>query len=231
MIGDTAPVLAMDRARPSVSQVEALKWTGVVLMVIEHFHFYVLGTMPALVFLLGRLVFPLFVLAFAIALARSPWSKVRGVILRLACWACVAQAAYLIVSPEPRLNVLFSFLMASASVYAIACAGSFWRIALTLVPVLILGPFTEFGLWGVAFAFSVLWLARADWSSYPGWALVVLTFCGLAVPNGTQFALLAAPVAALILLFRFEVPRVPHLFYWLYAGQFVAYAVLQKVLA
>lgn len=217
--------------RVESGHLEAVKWLAVLLMLQEHAFRYALDAVPVWSYLLGRLVFPLFVFAFAYGLAAAPWAKIRSILVRMFAWAAVAQLACLLVElPEPRLNVLFTFAFGLLAVHAIACGGSFWRSAALLGPVLLLGQACEFGLIGVGFVFSVVWLSRAEWRSRPGWLLAGFFLLALAIPNGSSFALLAVPVLWLLIRADYRMPRIRGAFYWLYAGQFPVFAAIRAVL-
>lgn len=212
--------------------IEAIKWLGVALMLLEHWFRFVVGALPDAVYYLGRLVFPLFVFALALALRAASWPTVRRVLLRLFVFATVAQAARLLLAAPPAdLNVIFTFGLGVLVVHALACAPRVWAVLLVLGATALVAPFCEFGLIGVAFVASCVMLARTRRPSLPQYIFAGVAFVGLAVPNQSYFALVAAPVAIAIYYTGLHVPRIRGFFYWLYAGQWPVLAVASRVLS
>lgn len=100
--------------------IKSLKWLALGIMFVEHWMRYVVGDTPEWIFRTGRVVFPLFVFALALALRSQSCSKLLKVIVRMFAWAIVAQATLQLVdAPEGQLNVLFTF----AGAIALARAG------------------------------------------------------------------------------------------------------------
>jgi len=75
----------------SSGNIEAVKWLGVVAMLIEHIHTVLFGVRGGWPVEVGRLAFPLFAFAFALSIAERASVRSFRACYRLAGWACLAQ--------------------------------------------------------------------------------------------------------------------------------------------
>lgn len=216
-----ASTIGDDTSRLLLSQrvIEPCKWLGLVLMVAEHASWYVWHVMPAPVFMLGRMVFPLFGLALALGCVGKTRAELLGVVGRLAGWGVVAAAAGLLVRDPMPLNVLFTFAL-GIMLYSVLSSVNRGRRVVALLLVLA-GFAVEFSVWGVIAVASLMLWAR-DQSR---WGYLALAFGCFCAANGNVFAAFALPVAYAVELGQLELPRVRRLFYWTYAGQWPVFAV------
>lgn len=222
---------ASPRETRSVSGgVEAAKWLAFALMLLDHVTIFVTDERPAWAYLLGRLVFPLFVMSLGYGLQRSGAFSFAGVTNRLLMWAVIAQVPFSFVVGEPVLNVLFT-LWGGVFVYE-AVTFRNWNVArgfLACALVLCAG-FMEFGVVGVVLTTCCVAAYRAEgtprrlwWGGF--WVCVTL----LHAINGVPVAMLG-PLVFVACLKWIDLPRVRHAFYWLYPAQWVLVAALRAVL-
>lgn len=214
---------------PWISQrsIEPLKWLGLALMLIEHVCRYVLDVFPPVVYVLGRMVFPLFAIALAVGLRDSDVVQRRNVALRLLVWGLpTAGIIYLVRDPVP-LNILFTFAFG-------VTLHSVWRgvgraRVLVAVVMLLLGFVVEYGPAGVAavalFCAAVREESRTELALH--FAVGILAVC---IANASWVPLLAPLVVAAVVTSGVEIPRVRRLFYWSYVGQWPVFAVLRGLL-
>lgn len=207
--------------------IESAKWVGLALMLLHHWHFFVLGVLPLWVGTLGTFVFPLFSVAFAFALAHSDADHLRDVSLRLVLAFLVAFALQLLVRDALPVNVLLTF---AASLFAFSAyvAGRF--VVVSFLVACVVGFFAEYSFVGVVFQYALL-VAVRDRS-------VVAALVGVAMlfPQGffqyLNFWGLASPLLALLLWrFPFPVPRVRGLFLVVYCVQWPFFWFAGRLLA
>src|SRR5690606_26366846 len=91
--------------------IEPMKWLGLILMLVEHASFYVFDVMTWPVYLVGRLVFPLFALALGLGIADKTLAQRFEVFRRLVLWGAIAAGCGLAVRDPFPLNVLFTFAL------------------------------------------------------------------------------------------------------------------------
>lgn len=208
---------------------EAAKWLGFALMLADHVNTFFLDRKFVLVYLLGRLVFPLFALALADGLARGGEYRARGVARRLVLWGFIAQVPWAWVAADQgaMLNVLFSLLCGLVAYLAVFGTGRVWVRVLVGIAAVSASVLCEYGIAGCVLVFGACWFRESDsWSS----RAALLAGLLLLYPfNGTWFALAALPVF-LLLRYVGELPRARHWFYGLYAGHFVVIAFLRAAL-
>lgn len=200
---------------------EATKWVAFALMIADHINGVIFDHASPTVYLLGRLVFPLFALALAEGLAAGGHLRAHGALKRLLVWALVAQVPWSMFDQVDILNVLFS-LAAGLAVYL----GIFANLP-SLRRVLYIGVgacgslLCEYTLPGLVMVVGALWYRESDtWKSRSVFALgLVLLFAS----NGTWFQLLAWP-AFLGLRYVGNLPRIRHLFYYAYPAQWLVLA-------
>jgi hypothetical protein len=211
--------------------IESLKWLALIVMLGEHWMRYVVGELPPWVYACGRVVFPLFVLSFALGLRAAPSPKLRAVLVRMLAWAVIAQATLQFVDgPERQLNVLFSFALGLAAAWGFEQARSPFLLALGLTGIAVAAIWCEFGPVGVALTAATIALARADDTPAAGWVIVAGLLAALVVPNGNYWALAAVPVAWVVWRFGIRVPRIRGAFYWAYALQFPVLAAAKRLI-
>lgn len=209
-----------------VAGLESIKWLAFALMLIDHLARYAVEGLGPLPWLLGRLVFPLFAIALGVGVSRR--RDLGDLVFRLAVWGVVAQGAMLFAAPATRsLNVLFTFAAGVVFAQGLICRRLPWLVG--AVPALLISCASEYGPLGAAMVATAIWAARAHLDGARHWpsTLALVLAVGLLTPiNGNPFALLALPVAWVLLRWPVELPRVRRLFYVGYAVQWAAVGAL-----
>lgn len=209
------------------ADLELLKLVGAALMVYEHVWRYVVGSFPAHVQLLGRIVFPAFVLALALGMRFARQETVLGTCRRMALWGVVAGIGSMVVRDTPS-NVLFTFALGTLLHAALF---GFLRVRWIAIALCILLSFgCEGGPWWVMAVAAALTCARTNRAALRAvsGALAVLGIC--VGQYYVQAAAFGVAAALLLLLVPTAVPRVRRAFYWVYAGQWPLIAALRWVL-
>lgn len=209
---------------------EAIKWTALVLMLIEHAFFFVFTEMPAVVMLMGRSVFPLFAMALAVGVSgMDPANRAaRGALLvRMLSWAIVAAAAGSLVREGWPANVLFTLALGLLLYHVVGLAH--WTRYVHVSAVLMLGFAVEYGPFGVAAVALICAWGRAQ-GSPRGISKLLSGVALICFANGNAFAFFAPLIAWAIDRGDINIPRVPRFFYWAYAGQWPVFAVLRAAL-
>lgn len=211
--------------------VEAVKWLAFVLMVLDHATIFLTDERPGWAYLLGRLVFPLFVMALGHGLSKAGRLAFDASAGRLLVWACVAQVPFAMLIPGVVLNVLFTF-WAGVTLYALVAFRQFSALRVLLALGAILATHAvEFGPIGVALVVTAIGHARAEdvverrvWLGGFWGALTLLH-----AVNGVPVAMLA-PLVYWAVVKWVEVPRWRHGFYYLYPAQFAAIVAARAAL-
>lgn len=208
----------------SSGNIEALKWLGVVAMVIEHVSTVLLRHDGGWPFQIGRVAFPLFGLAFALAVSERPSLRSYRAAFRLLPFALVAQVGSFFARDSSTLNVLFLFVAAAAWI----AAGDESPRERVVVRVLALGVafFSEFWWPGLAFIVGMVWALRAGGAR----AGVVVAWCGLlvcALLDHTPMAFFFVVVAVGVCVLDVRVRRVPWVFACIYAMQFPLFLLVR----
>lgn len=223
---------ALTAGRPLVraQSLEAIKWTALVLMLVEHVFYFVLERMPVSVMLVGRSVFPLFAMALAVGVSgipaadREAWGRL---LVRLLAWGIVAAAAGSLVRDALPANVLFT--LALGLFVDIAWRSGHWSRWFSVGAALLLGFAVEYGPCGVAAVALLCGWAR-DQGSRGGLVQLGLAIGLICVANGNIFAVFAPLIAWALDRGELAIPRVPRFFYWAYAGQWPVFALLRGLL-
>lgn len=212
-VGNRASAFALD-----ASGVEAIKWLAFALMVADHLARYALPSLGPVPWLLGRLVFPLFAIAFGAVAVSAIRAKDSRPLLRLVIWGAVAQVPMAMAVPELRaLNVLFTFACGLLIARSFVSGASIWRRVLGFALAVLASCACEYGPVGALLVASCLWwgATRSNWAV----SAVIVAVALLTPINATAFGLLAVPVAWAFLRWPIEVPRIPRLFYYGYVAQ------------
>ncbi|NVK41088.1 MAG: conjugal transfer protein TraX [Oceanospirillaceae bacterium] len=208
---------------------ETLKWLALILMTGDHINRYLFdGTLP-LLFELGRLALPVFVVVLAYNLSR-PGAFERGAyertMKRLAIAGVVASVPFIALNTALDtgwlpLNVLFSLLVLTATLYLIERG----ELAAAGVVFLIGGNLVEYRWFGLALGVATWCYCRQP--SLPT-AAVALTACaGLWLINGNGWALAAVPLILGATRVRLPLPRLRWIFYAYYPVHLTAIGVFQ----
>lgn len=199
----------------SSGNIEAVKWAGALLMVLDHVNTYLLGGGVSLLYVLGRLVFPMFALALGAALAERDEDAMRRALKRTVSWACIAQPATMLVREHALLNVLF---LLAGGLLLVGLIERRSRKLIAVAPLALLAStWAEFGPAGLLMVVGVVW-----WSRHRRPVAAIGAVGGVAMlqtVNGTHAALLAFPALWAIVRCDFVVPRVRNAFQWVYVAQ------------
>lgn len=159
--------------------VEALKYTGFLLMILDHLNRYLFSGASPWMDQAGRAAFPIFAMVLGYGLRRANAEKAVRQAVWLLAFAVVAHVAAMpLVAAEVRgdaLNVLFTLGAGCLLVAAEACGGLRRWVCVSLA--LPMAWFAEFGLIG---AFLV-WSARRGLTWQTWVLLALLSFLQLSV--------------------------------------------------
>jgi len=212
-----------------VRVVESIKWVALGLMLLDHVDHYLFGRQFPVVYLLGRLVLPLFTVALAVGLAHADRGAGLRVLQRLVTWGFIAQLGVWLLRDEVvPLNVLVTIALGVWVALAFERGVSWWRRVGVLAASLLVGVLAEFGPFGVAWVAIAVTALRVQ--SVERWVVVALASVMLAVPNGTVFGTWGVLLAVVLGRVCVEVPRVRHVFYAVYALQFPVLWMLREVM-
>jgi hypothetical protein len=198
----------------SSGSVEALKWLGLALMVVDHTNKYLYHGHVRWMFDAGRVVMPIFGIVLAWNLARGDEATAWRAVRRMLIFAGLASPAFMGMQQGRwwPLNILFT-LATSAAVIALLQRGR-----KGLVPALALaapaGVLVEF--WWPAIGATV---AAWYWWRAPSWrpALAWMLSMALLVPiNGNAWAFTALPIVLIASRLDLVVPRLRWVFYAAY---------------
>lgn len=199
--------------------IEAMKWTALVLMVLDHVNKYLLhDTVPSL-FAIGRAAMPLFGFVLAYNLAR-PASLANGVYrrvaVRLALGGAVASLPFIGLGGLGwgwwPLNIMATFLVATGTIYCID-RGGYWRLIAVCI-FLVGGACVEF--WWPAIALVVAAWSYARSPTWPALGIWIVSTTALYFINGNLWALIALVLIFIAPLVRLNVPRMRSFFYVFY---------------
>jgi len=213
----------MKPLRLSDGTVEALKWLGLILMTGDHVNKYLFNSTLPVLFEAGRLCLPIFVFVLAYNLAR-PDALAHGVYVRtmerLAIFGIFASVPFIALNfghlhgwPFGPLNVLFSLLVITTTVYMVEKGGIFNR-AVAFGVFLLGGWLVEY--WWLAVA---LGLAFWIYCKQPSWitaAFVLLSCTSLWFINKNLWAMAALPLIMIATYIDISVPRLRWIFYFYY---------------
>ena len=165
----------------SDGSLETLKWLALTLMTLDHVNKYLLNDSVPALFDAGRIAMPLFAIVLACNLAR-PGAKQSGaywrVMKRLALAGAAATVPFVALGGLGwgwwPLNIMVTFLLATAAMHLIERAGAVNRVA-AFGLLLIGGFFVEF--WWAALA---ILMATWSYSNTPNWSALLLGLAGLA---------------------------------------------------
>ncbi|MGQ3054517.1 MAG: TraX family protein [Roseateles sp.] len=199
---------------------EALKWSALVLMTGDHVNKYLLGDRVHLLFILGRLVMPIFAFVLAYNLARPgvlEAGAARRTAVRLLAVGVLSTPAFLALNTLLAgwwpLNIMFMLLVAVLAI-ALLHRGGAIGIAGAAFVAAIGGSSVEF--WWPAVLLCVgFWLyARRPGAS--ALVLIVASCAALWVINRNHWALAALPLVLLADKVTLRVPRIRWAFYAFY---------------
>jgi hypothetical protein len=215
---------------------EALKWMGLASMTIDHVNKYLLhGSVPAL-FAIGRLALPIFAFVLSYNLARpSTLANARVVfpriLKRLVAGALLASPPFMALGGLAGgwwpLNILATFAVAVAAMYAVHCGGLWGRATATGL-VIIGGGLVEYWWPAVAMCLAAWYYCRRPGQrALSAWVLATLAlsldgwaFGALPLVNASMWALAAFPLMLGAARVDVRIPRLKWVFYAYYPMHF-----------
>lgn len=199
----------------SSGSIEALKWSGMLFMTIDHANRIFFNQQFYQAYCAGRLAMPLFAFVFAYNLARvEPISleMYNKTLMRLIFFGVLATPAYIAMNHIQRwfpLNILFAFLIVLSMLY-LYDKGK-WSLSICIF--LIGGIFVEYS-WSVLLLCASFWL----FSKKPSVIAILPGLAGyslLYILNDNNWGLAALPIIFLATQVDLKIPRW-HYFFWIY---------------
>lgn len=173
---------------------EALKWLALVLMVLDHINKFLLNETLPYIFEAARICMPIFGFVLAYNLAR-PEALEKGVHIRvmrhLALYGALATPFFMMMVGPLPLNIMFTLLVATATIH-MAERGGFWWTCAALLLFVTGGALVEF--WWPAVAFIVASWRYCKSPSWTALSLIILALVMTYLVNGNYWALLALPL-------------------------------------
>lgn len=207
---------------------EALKWIGLVLMLLDHVNKVLFHEASATVYALGRMVMPLFAFVLMYKLA-SPGTLAAGVHMRvmkrLGVFALLASPAFVLLVGWWPLNILATLLVATLMVWLFE-TGGIARGALAVATFVLGGAWVEFWWPGLLCCLGAWAYCRR-----PGAARLmmwVLATASLVFINGNFAALAALPLIWGATLVDLPLRRRRWLYYAFYPVHLSALALLHR---
>lgn len=216
----------------SSGSIEALKWLGLFLMVIDHVNKFIFAGHYVWMFAAGRVVMPIFGFVLAYNFCR-PDALQRGTFKRtskrLFLYGCVATVPYVAIGGSNEygwpLNILFTLLVSTLVIWMLELRNP--KLMVVILPVFSLGSlFPEYWHLGTAAVIASWYFCK-----HPGIRSLLIWFVSLLtlyVINGNFYALLAIPIIYAAAIFKFTIPRNPRLFYIAYPAHLAAIWAFQR---
>jgi hypothetical protein len=204
----------------SAGALEALKWIGVGLMVVDHINAYVYAWKYPALYAAGRVAFPVFAFVLAYNLARPGNERaVDRAFMRLMLFGVAAQffSMSLRRGVEPdgawwQLNVLLTFGLAAVLIQMTRGPARWYTWAFAAFATALAGAFVEFHWPGLIYVVAAYhYCARRTPASCGVW---LASTAALTLENGNAWALASIP---LLFWFRGISPAVPRLKWTFYA--------------
>ena len=198
---------------------EALKWCGLLLMVLDHLNKYLMAHAWPWAFDLGRLSMPLFgiVLAYNLARPQLGTDTHLRIMKRLGIYGLLAMPFFIaiggVVTGWWPLNILFTLLVATATAWLADRPGVTSGVAAVCV-FLIGGAIVEFWWPAVLFILAARMYFRSGRAA--SLVLCAVALAALYPINGNGWALGALPLPLLAPRVRIELPRLQGFFYGFY---------------
>jgi TraX protein len=200
--------------------VEALKWLGLFLMVVDHANKYLANAGFGWAFHAGRICLPLFCFVLAYNLTRVgvlESGSFKRVMNRTAIVGGIATPIFIALGGLPfgwlPLNIFFTFCVATLMLLFVARRG---RVNMTCAVLIFLvgGLFVEY--WWFALALVLACWAFCNKPGAGSFMLVIFATAGLYAINRNFWAFAALPIIALAPFVSMPVPRMRNIFYIFY---------------
>lgn len=207
---------AVAGVRVSSGAIEALKWIALACMVVDHVNAALYGRELGLVAdVIGRVAMPLFAGVFGYNLAR-PGLDIARVLRRLVGFGLLAlpvHAALFGWLGLWPLNILLTFALAAWIILELQ-AGRTWLAFGAFVAG---GFLVEYWWPGIALVLAVWAMSRSQRPTPADLLAVGLSLVALCVlVNHNAYALLAVPIAFVVVQLAPQVPRLRWWFWWFY---------------
>ena len=191
-------------------------------MLLDHLYYFLHIEELNYLYPLGRLTMPLFAFAFAYGLATQKDTQPKLPILkRLLVFGLISSMPYVglrvVMSGWWPLNIMFTLLL-STLIISILTSSIKSRLLISITLFIIGGAFVEYCWAGVALTLSFWWFVRR-----PNSLSILLIFVSMILLNNfnnSYWSTLALPVIYIASKINFPLPRIKHLFYYLYPIQF-----------
>lgn len=200
--------------------IEALKWLGLILMVIDHTNKYLANASFKWAFDAGRICLPLFCFVLAYNLTRVGVlddGGFRRVTTRTALVGVIATPIFIGLGGLPfgwlPLNILFTLCVATLMLWFVARRG---RVNMTIAVLVFLvgGFFVEY--WWFALALVLACWAFCNQPGTGSFVLVIIATAALYAVNRNLWAFAALPIIALAPFVEIPMPRMRNMFYLIY---------------
>ncbi|TCV82726.1 TraX family protein [Sulfurirhabdus autotrophica] len=222
----------LPRLAVSSGTLEALKWMGLVLMTLDHINKHLFDAKLPGVFEAGRICMPIFGFVLAYNLAR-PGAMLRGTHLhamkRLAIFGTIATPFIAglggLVSGWWPLNIMFTLLVATGTIYLIEKGGIAHLVAAALLS-FFGGMFVEFWWNALTFCLAAWWYCKT-----PNWSALLMGLVATAslfFINGNFWAFAALPFIFMAPHFKLNVPRIRYVFYIYYPAHLAILFLIKK---
>lgn len=208
----------MPKVRICNTSIELLKWSGLILMTLDHINTFILNHCYPFLFEMGRLVMPIFTFVLAYNLAR-PVSKKgvhKRVVARMLIAGCIAMPFFIAINPAVNiwhpLNIMFTLITSTTCIYFLEQG----KIIAFFGIFLLCGALVEYFWPAILFTLFSWQFCR---TGKKGWLLLMLLIqFPIGLLNGTMTGALSLLIIYLVakLKFHVEIPRCKTFFYSYY---------------
>lgn len=196
--------------------IEALKYLALLLMTLDHVNKFLFKAQVPYLFEVGRLAMPIFGFVLAYNLARPGALQndlALRIVKRLLIFGGLASLFYTPMVGWLPLNILFTLLVATCTIFLIEQPGG-WNKLFAFLVFLAGGIFVEFWWFALCYCLAAWWFCKGPCIARGMlWGLATLS---LSAVNHNAWALAALPVIFLAPYINIGIPRLRHVFYAYY---------------